>query len=209
VKYNGLRKEALLSDYDEWEEIYGRHPLEELPWERGKPREALVEVVEAGLVAPGKALDTCCGAGTNDIYLARKGFAVSAMDISPTAVGLAEETARRAGVEIDFRVGSFLDLPHASSVFDFVLDSGCFHHVQPQDREQYISEVRRVLGPGGKYLLICFSDRNGPAWNHFAEEDIGELFSGSFDILWARHMSTLEGDGVVRHFHNLLMKAAP
>lgn len=197
-----------MSDYEEWEEIYRRHPLKELPWERGKPREALVEVVEGVLVAPGRALDTCCGAGTNDIYLARKGFAVSAMDISSTAVRYAEGAARRAGVEIDFRVGSFLDLPQASSEFDFVLDSGCFHHVLPQDRAKYISEVRRVLKPGGKYLLICFSDRNGPAWNHFAEGNLRELFSRFFDILWAKHMGTLEGDEVVRYFHNLLMKAA-
>jgi SAM-dependent methyltransferase len=196
-----------VSDYEEWEEIYRRHPLKELPWERGKPREALVEVVERGLVAPGRALDTCCGAGTNDIYLAGKGFAVSAMDISSTAVRYAEGAARRAGVEIDFKVGSFLDLPHASSEFDFVLDSGCFHHVLPPDRVKYISEIRRVLRTGGKYLLICFSDRNGLAWNHFAEADIREIFSGHFDTLWARLMGTLEGDGVVRYFHNLLMQA--
>lgn len=197
-----------MSGYEDWEDVYRRHPLEDLPWERGKPREALVEVVEKGLVEPGKALDTCCGAGTNDIYLARKGFTVSAMDISPTAAGLAERMALQAGVEIDFRVGNFLDLAYESAEFDFVLDSGCFHHVLPQDRVAYIAEVRRVLSPGGKYLLICFSDRNGPDWNHFAEKEIRELFSGSFDILWAKHIGTLEGDGVIRYFHNFLMKVA-
>lgn len=195
-----------MSDYEEWEDIYRRYPLNALPWERGKPREALVELVEGGGITPGKCLDTCCGAGTNDIYLARKGFEVVAMDISPTAVEYAREAVLNAGVEMEVLVGSFLELEFAPGEFDFVLDSGCFHHVLERDRTIYIEGIRRVLKDGGRYLLICFSQQNGPAWNHFDEGQLRGLFGEHFKTLWSKHLGTVEGDGVVRYFHNMLME---
>ena len=68
------------SDYEEWDEIYKKNPLEALPWELGRPRQALVGLVETGVIKKGKALDTCCGVGTNAIYLAKKGFQVVGID---------------------------------------------------------------------------------------------------------------------------------
>jgi len=73
--------------YEEWDEAYA-HDLSELPWELGKPRQQLVKLVESGIIKQGsRALDICCGAGTNTVYLASKGFVVSAIDISPRAIG--------------------------------------------------------------------------------------------------------------------------
>jgi 2-polyprenyl-3-methyl-5-hydroxy-6-metoxy-1,4-benzoquinol methylase len=68
--------------YEEWDEAY-RHPLGQLPWELGRPRPHLVELVESGIIKSGKALDVCCGAGTNTVYLATKGFIATGIDISP------------------------------------------------------------------------------------------------------------------------------
>jgi ubiquinone/menaquinone biosynthesis C-methylase UbiE len=61
------------------------------------------------------------------------------------------------------------DLPFGDEEFDFVLDMGCFHHVEIEDRTKFIKGVHRVLKIGGSYLLICFSYKNGPTWNHFAK----------------------------------------
>lgn len=198
----------MASEYNDWDRIYRTYPIEALPWERGKPREALVELVEEGGLPRGKALDTCCGAGTNDIYMAREGFEVTAMDISERAVAYARKKAEEAGVDITFLVQSFLELPFPEGQFDLVLDSGCFHHVLVKDRNTYIKGIHRVLKTGGRYLLICFSDRNGPAWNHFSSDEIKRLFSGWFDILSIKHSGSLEGDGVVRYFQNVLMAKA-
>jgi len=76
-----------------------------LPWELGKPRRVLVELVDSGRVEPSKALDLCCGAGTNPVYLAKKGFNVTALDISDKAVEYAKEKAHKAEVDINFLVG--------------------------------------------------------------------------------------------------------
>src|SRR3972149_11348435 len=95
------------SDHAEWDEIYHKYPLDELGWELGKPRPILVEFVEKGFVKKGKALDLCCGAGTNTVYLAEKGFEVTGMDISPTAIEYAKKKAEKTKLKREFGIEDF------------------------------------------------------------------------------------------------------
>src|SRR3989304_3893887 len=170
------------SGYNEWDQIYRKYPLEELGWELGKPRPLLVEFVEKGLIKKGKALDICCGAGTNTVYLAEKGFKVTGIDISSKAIEYARKKAAHAKVTLDLRVRSFLDLPFSDEEFDFVFDMGCFHHVKVEDRLMFIKGVHRVLKSGGSYMLTCFSYMNGRSWNHFPKKQLIDLFSGYFEL---------------------------
>jgi 2-polyprenyl-3-methyl-5-hydroxy-6-metoxy-1,4-benzoquinol methylase len=197
------------SDYREWDEVYRNYPLDELGWELGKPRPILVEYMEKGLLPKGKVLDLCCGAGTNTIYLAQRGFDVTGIDISRTAIEIAKKKAHQAKVNINFLSESFIDLPFSDWEFDFVFDMGCFHHVDIEERAKFIAGVHRVLREGGVYMLTCFSYRNGPAWNHFTRQQIVDLFGGLFALGEARHYPSLEGDGVIRYFYTLLMKKWP
>jgi len=196
----------MASGYEDWDRVYRSYPLEALPWELGRPRQVLVELVEKGIIKKGKALDICCGAGTNTVYLAQKGFEVTGMDISSGAVEYARERAERAQVKIRFLVENFLRLPFRDEEFDLVFDMGCFHHVRVKDRAAFIKGVRRVLKTRGAYFLVCFSYRNGPAWNHFTKEQITQIFSEYFKINDIKHVSSVEGDGVTRHFYSVLME---
>lgn len=197
---------AMMTNYEGWDEVYRRYPLNALPWELGRPRDVLVELIEKELITRGKALDLCCGAGTNTVYLATKGFKVTGIDISPMAVEYAKKKAKEANVKINLFVQNFLDLPFRNAEFDFALDMGCFHHVKVEDRATFIDGVNRILRRGGSYLLICFSDRNGPAWNHLTEEQIVQLFSNYFKIKSIKHISSIEGDGYTRFFYVSLME---
>lgn len=47
-------------EYGEWNRVYEENPLTSLPWELGRPRKQLIEVVQKGKVKRGKALDICC-----------------------------------------------------------------------------------------------------------------------------------------------------
>ncbi len=85
-----------------WDRIYHRYRSESLPWELGRPRKSLVELVESGRVKPSKTLDLCCGAGTNPIFLAKKGFDVTAMDISDGAVKLSKKRVQKEEIEMNF-----------------------------------------------------------------------------------------------------------
>jgi ubiquinone/menaquinone biosynthesis C-methylase UbiE len=194
-----------MCSYSDWDQIYREVPVDQWGWELGKPRPVLVKMVENCTVPPGQALDLCCGAGTNTVYLAQKGFTVTGIDISPTALRLAKKQAAKAKAAIGFLNGSFVDLAFADAVFDFVFDMGCFHHVEPEDRSRFLVGLHRVLKHGGIYMFTGFSDRNGPGWNHFSEQQIRRLFS-SLTIEHLQHFSSLEGDGVVRHFYTALMR---
>lgn len=194
------------SNYEEWDKIYRNYALESLGWELGKPRPILVEFVENGLIKKGKALDICCGAGTNTLYLAKKGFEVTGIDISPKAIEYAKRKAQQANAKINLMVQSFVNLPFGNEEFDFVFDMGCFHHVEIEDRTKFVMGVHRVLKRGGSYMLTCFSYKNGPAWNHFTRKQILDFFSQFFEIAEIRHISSMEGDGVRRYFYVVLME---
>ena len=195
----------MVSDYDEWDQIYREYPLDSLGWELGEPRPVLVEFVEQGLVK-GKALDLCCGAGTNTVYLAEKGFKVTGIDVSQRALGYARVKAARAHANVSLVRQSFVDLAFVDGAFDFVFDMGCFHHVVPADRDRFIAGVHRVLKGGGGYMLTCFSYENGSAWNHFTEKQLVTFFSGFFKIKDVRHYSSVEGDGATRFFYTVWME---
>lgn len=75
-----------------------------------------------------------------------------------------------------------------------------------KNRTTFIKGVYRVLKPKGTYVLVCFSYKNGPAWNHFTKEQILELFEGYFQIEWIKHVPSLEGDNVTRYFYEVLME---
>lgn len=165
-----------------------------------------MELIEKGVIPKGKTLDICCGAGTNALYLAKKGFQVTGIDISSKVVSYAKAKASKANLKIRLQVENFLSLPFEDEEFNFVFDMGCFHHVKVKDRNVFIRGIHRVLKKGGFYLMVCFSNKNGPAWNHFTKEQILQLFSNLFKIKNIEHIASVEGDGYIRYFYSVLME---
>jgi 2-polyprenyl-3-methyl-5-hydroxy-6-metoxy-1,4-benzoquinol methylase len=131
--------------YNKWDIIYQKNPLNTLGWELGKPRPILVKILQKGLITKGKALDICCGAGTNSIYLAKKGFQVTGIDISSIALQYALEKTREENLLIDLIKSSFVNLSFRGEIFDFIFDMGCFHHVAIDDRPSFIRGVYQVM----------------------------------------------------------------
>ena len=95
--------------------------------ERGfEPAQFLVDNIE--LLPKGRALDVAMGAGQNAIYLAKMGFEVEGIDISPEAVGSALELARKSGVNIRAQA---VDLENnydtEKGAYDVII---CFNYLQ-------------------------------------------------------------------------------
>lgn len=123
-------------------------------WEAPTVPAELVAAVDAGLVPAGATvLDLGCGSGAEAVWLAARGFRVIGVDGSREALELAGRRADGAGVEVDWRHASVLDLPLPAAGVGFALDRGCFHGIDPEDRPLYAAEVARVLAPGGRLLL--------------------------------------------------------
>ena len=135
-----------------WDLMYLTRP----PWDTNQPLPALMALVESGRLSSGRALDLGCGTGTNAIYLAQQGFAVTGVDIAPRAIAQAQRKAQAAGVTVDFRVADVSALADDLGPFDLALDVGCFHSLPEKKKPGYVRSLRRVLRPGGLFLLWTF-----------------------------------------------------
>lgn len=177
-----------------------------VPWDFGKPYKQLIDFVKEN--KPCRALDVGCGTGTDAIFLAQNGFNVSAIDISEEAIKIAKSKAEKAGVNVDFRVGDVLNMPHEDETFEFVNDNGCFHLLDKSIWKGFVKEVVRVMKPKAKYLMKCFSDKEPPNPKipyRLSKETIRKYFSGNFKILYVKPI-TIEGIHGNHKGYSVLMK---
>lgn len=143
------------------EDVYQKVPTSEIPWNVEDPPKILIDLVEKGRIKPCRCIDLGCGTGNYSIYLARNGFDVTGIDISPSAIGIAKENARGKGVRCHFIVADVLSAgDHIQGMFDFAFDWEVLHHVFPQKRKRYVESVFSLLNSGGTYLSVCFSDKD-------------------------------------------------
>jgi len=133
------------------------------PWDIGRPQPAFVRLAEAGEVR-GRVLDVGCGTGEHALMAAGRGLKATGIDAAPTAIRLAREKAARRSLDARFEVWDALDLPAFGEQFDTVLDCGLFHVFDDDDRVRFLTSLRGVVVPGGRYFLLCFSDKQPGDW---------------------------------------------
>src|ERR671914_249851 len=101
---HGEQRFGAAADAAEWDTRYRDAAM----WS-GRPNGRLV--AEVADLTPGRALDVGCGEGADAIWLAGRGWMVTAIDISDVAVGRAREAAAVAGAEVDWVCGDALQTP--------------------------------------------------------------------------------------------------
>jgi ubiquinone/menaquinone biosynthesis C-methylase UbiE len=107
--------------------------------------------VAARVPAGGRILEVAPGPGFLAIDLARRGYAVAAVDISRSFVRIVRENAARAGAAVDVRQGDAAALPFVDGAFDFVVCTAAFKNFR--DPVGALNEMHRVLTPGGRALI--------------------------------------------------------
>lgn len=145
-----------------WEELHAPGPRCRYPFDmvvtfvfrnfpRDKPRHE-VRLLEVG-----------CAAGNNLLFAAREGFAVAGIDGSSAAIRHAEQRFEEAGLCGDLRVGDFTELPFDDNSFDLVIDRGSLTCTGLSAGQRAVSQIRRVLRPGGRFLFNPYSDKHTSA----------------------------------------------
>ena len=127
----------------------------------GRERRFRERLLRPAHLQPGESvLDVGCGTGTLAIAARRQvgsTGSVTGVDPSPEMLARASRKAEKAGLEIEFTPGVAESLPFSDGRFDVVLSTVMLHHLSGKVRPQAVSEMRRVLKPGGRLLAVDFS----------------------------------------------------
>ncbi len=110
-----------------------------------------------------KVLEIGCGVGIDLMQFARAGADVTARDLTENAVRLATANLAREGYKGDIQQGNAEAIDFPDNTFDVVYSHGVLHHTV--DTEKSISEVLRVLKPGGEAIIMLY---NKYSWFNFA-----------------------------------------
>jgi len=131
----------------------GRYNSSSALWS-GRPNIHLV--AEAAGLVPGAALDVGCGEGADAIWLAERGWRVTAVDVSTVALERAATHAATAGDEVSRRINwlhaDVIDWVPAAESYDLV--SAQFMHLPSAQRELLHRRIAESVAPGGTLLVV-------------------------------------------------------
>jgi 2-polyprenyl-3-methyl-5-hydroxy-6-metoxy-1,4-benzoquinol methylase len=132
----------------EWDERYLSAP--DRIWS-GEPNPSLV--AEISELPPGRALDLGCGEGGDAIWLAKHGWQVTGIDLSPVAIGRATEAARAAGVEVEWIAGDSSTAPLPPAGFDLV--TAHYVSLPKAQADTIMPGLLGAVAPGGTLLFVA------------------------------------------------------
>jgi SAM-dependent methyltransferase len=164
---------------EEFEAMYSGTP----PWDIGRPQPAFLELADSGALR-GRVLDVGCGTGEHVLMAAGLGLESTGLDIAPAAIAIANKKARDRGLRARFLVWDVLALGNLHEQFDTVLDSGLFHVFDDRDRPRFVESLRAAVSPGGRYFLLCFSDKQPGDWGprRVSQNEIKASFAEGWNI---------------------------
>lgn len=153
------------------------------PWDIPGPQPAFVALEEAKAITS-PVLDVGCGTGENALYLASRGHEVWGLDFVPVAVERAVAKASERGLGVHFEVGDALKLEGMGRGFGTAIDCGLFHTFCDQERLLYVSGLARVVRPGGRVHILCFSDLEPPGQGprRVSQREIRDAFREGWDV---------------------------
>ncbi|MFI6168743.1 class I SAM-dependent methyltransferase [Nocardia sp. NPDC051052] len=174
-----------------WENFYQER---ERVWS-GSPNFLLVREIEA---APaGSALDLGCAEGADAIWLAERGWRVTAVDVSETALGRARARAGEQGyTDIDWQRH---DLANTFPAGQFDLVTAQYLHspvAKTDEREEILRRAAAAVAPGGQLLIVGHAE--WPSWVAVPPHDVH--FPTTAEVLDGLHLDpaewTVEVDGL-------------
>jgi len=173
------------TELPDWDTIYRQGTP---PWETGYPSGELVRILDEGAIEPGETLELGCGTGVDAVFLARRGFDVTAVDSSPLALERARVRAEREDVLARFVLDDVFQFGRTAGQFDLVYDAGFYDFIREFDLTGFLDLLWRVTRPGSYYLALAGSTRErasgGPP--RVSKEQIRDELGRLFDFVHLR-----------------------
>ncbi|WP_405825896.1 class I SAM-dependent methyltransferase [Streptomyces sp. NBC_00838] len=152
------------------------------PWDSGITPPELVALIEGpGAPMAGRVLELGCGTGTNAVYLAQRGWRVTAVDLVDRAVRQAREKADAAGADVTVLCGDATRLDEAGvpGPYDLFFDLSCYCGIPPHRRDDYAAGLTERAAPGARLLMFGY----GPgafddSWSGVTADELTARFAG-------------------------------
>ncbi len=187
-------------DGEWWNKFYSNRERP-IPFFNNSVDECLIDFYNKNIFTIGNALDIGCGNGRNTKFLASCNFNAIGIDISSESIKWAKENSDEYS-NIKFENKSLFNYKSPADNFDLIIDSGCFHHIKPHRREEYLTSIVNYLKPNGYFLMTCFTPDGGANITDydvyrecsmkgglgFTEEKIKRILNHYFDIVEFRKM---------------------
>jgi SAM-dependent methyltransferase len=176
----------------------------------GRPNPQLV--AEAAGLPPGTALDVGCGEGADAIWLAERGWQVTAVDFAATALERGATHAAARGDEVAGRIRWVrADVTQEQPGERFDLVSAQFMHLPPEERRELFARLADAVRPGGTLLVVGHDFSDVAAGAHrppeperfFTAAAVAESLDDGWDIVVAearpRPAHVHEGEDITVH----------
>jgi len=169
--------------FSDWNTYYKDNEVAKMPWyEKSLDHDLENEIISANL-SKGRFLDLGTGPGTQALQLSKRGFDVTATDLSENAI----DQAKKQSNKVNFVTDDFLNSTLQDDEFDYIFDRGCFHVFDSSQRPKYVEQIKRILKNNGKLFLKCMSidEKNLPddeMPHKFSKQNIIDIFSNDFEI---------------------------
>jgi methyl halide transferase len=158
------------------------------PWETGRPAPELIRLVGTGAFGRGSVLEIGCGTGSNAIYLAKRGFDVTAVDNSPTALERARTRAEQCDALLRLVLDDVFEFFPTAGTFDVVYEAGFYHFIRRTHLSRYMDMLWHLTRPGSLYLSLAGSDEEhiegGPP--SVSRDDIHNELGRLFEVVEVR-----------------------
>ena len=150
-------------------------------------------VAEVAALTPGRALDVGCGEGADAIWLAQRGWTVTAIDISEVAICRAREASHPAGASVEWICGDALQTPLPARSFDLV--SMQYPALPKAAGEAAVRSLLATVRPGG-LLLAVYHDLDDEHREHMKSQGVDPA-----DYVGADDLGRLLGDDFTVELH--------
>src|SRR5262245_4968245 len=151
------------------------------PWDIGKPQAAFAAIVDR---VTNPVLDAGCGTGEHALFFAARGYRVSGIDFVEEAIRRARAKAAERDLAVEFLAKDATALGDWDQRFASVIDCGLFHVFSDDDRRRYVEGLAKVVEPGGRLFLLCFSDEEpgteGP--RRVSRQELKDAFAYGWEI---------------------------
>jgi cyclopropane fatty-acyl-phospholipid synthase-like methyltransferase len=151
------------------------------PWDIGKPQRTFAAIADR---VTGPVLDAGCGTGEHALFFAARGLRVTGIDFVQEALRRARAKAVERGLAVEFLIKDATALGEWGERFGSVIDCGLFRGFSDDDRRRYVQGLARVIEPGGRLFLMCFSDEEpaGEGPRRVSRQELHNAFADGWEV---------------------------